>query len=474
MTLTAPPGSADNRALVGARLQEARREVGTRETVTVEWRGQPRSIEVITVPVGILYYNPETHRIRAQRDHEPARDEKLRADPWSPGSQEYLHFLLRADPRDPSREDNEFTYLMEDLQEYGQKDPGIITPSGILVNGNTRRAALKELGRENIRVGVVPDDWAWDDVAAIELELQLRKDHRREYSYINQLLAIDDEAVRGLSAAEINKKFRIQQKTYQQARWILAFIREAIDRSKVTLADGATTSLRLIDFEDQQEKLKELQRKYHELESKNLDAADQVREERLIAIALGKAKTDVRWIDEGFGDNYFSDKLPPELRSAGSAGGNSVTIPGLGISVAGSSEKVKQAREIANKVLRAKAVAAVPSKATPSEISEANAILSATDDAVERAITAAGRDGRLRRRKLRAPEKISDAAELLMGSCVDIVQARSQNLLDEEALDDSLQELRDALIRLTRQASRSVSDAGEGLRWFQLATENQD
>ena len=100
----------------------------------------------------------------------------------------------------------------------GRRIRGIITPSGVLVNGNTRRAALKELGRENIRVGVLPDDWTWDDVAAVELELQLRKDHRRDYWYINQLLAIDDESVRGLSVAEISKKFRIQQKTYQQAR----------------------------------------------------------------------------------------------------------------------------------------------------------------------------------------------------------------------------------------------------------------
>ena len=73
-----------------------------------------------------------------------------------------------------------------------------------------------------------------------------------------------------------------------------------------------------------------------------------------------------------------------------------------------------------------------------------------------------------------APEKISDAADLLLGSCVDIVQARSQNLLDDEALDDSLLALREALVRLTKQAARSVRHPGENLLWFQSAMKDRD
>jgi hypothetical protein len=218
VTIQEPPNGMHIREMVADRIDQARSQGGTRESVTIEWRGQPCHIDVVPMPIADLYYNPETHRIRAQRDHDLAKDKGLTSDPWSDESQEYLHYLLTADPADPGRRDVNFDNLMDDLRLYEQKDPGIITPSGILVNGNTRHAALRELGRENIRVGVLPGDWTWPDIRAVELELQLRKEHRRDYSYINQLIAIEDEAARGLPEAEICKKFRIQSKTFRQAR----------------------------------------------------------------------------------------------------------------------------------------------------------------------------------------------------------------------------------------------------------------
>lgn len=475
MGLMDPPRSDDVREMVALRVQESQASAGTRETVTIEWRGVPLHIDVISMPVNLLYYNPETHRIRAQRDHDMSKDELLRSDPWSPQSQEYLHYLLKASPADPAREDPDFLALMDDLKEYGQKDPGIITPTGVLVNGNTRRAALKELGRENIRVGVLPNDWSWQDVGAVELELQLRKEHRRDYSYVNQLIAIDDEAARGLSEAEIAKKFRIQSKSYHQARWILSFIREALERSKVTLPDGTTAGMRMIDFEDHQEKLKELQRKYADLASKDRDAAERMKENRLLAIVLGKAKTDIRWIEEDFRDKYLEDKLMPELRPETAPSGGNVTIPGLSadVTVPDTSAKVKQARATADKVLKAKALAAAATKAGPQEVADANAIINAADKALESSLDIAGRDGRLRKRRTAAPERISDANDLLKSTIEEIAKARSQGMLDDEVLDDALLSLRETLFRLAQQASRGVHEPGEGLRWLQQAAERR-
>lgn len=304
-----PPNAAEFSEMVKRRLDDVRNAGGTRETVTVDWNGQPLHCEVIDCPISSVFYNPGTHRIRAQRSHNPAKDAALEADPWSGGSQEYLQFLLQADPADPNRRDPDFDKLKESLEQFGQNDPGLITHHGILVNGNTRTAALRELGRQTMRVGVLPESFTWDDINAVELALQLRRDHRRDYSYINRLLAMEEQAGLGRTPEAIAKDFRIRPSTYHQERWILSTIREQISRS----GNGDGAGLRLVDFEDHQEKLKELHRAYEKLAAVDPDRADVLKELRMAAIVMGFAKTDVRHIDESFRDRYLSRTMHPSF-----------------------------------------------------------------------------------------------------------------------------------------------------------------
>src|SRR3954471_9624940 len=124
MTALTPPNAADVRSLVEARLAAAEDMKGPQETVTIEWRGQPRSIPVITMPVDVLSYNPGTHRVRAQRTLDPVRDHDLDVDPFGQSAQAYLHSLLMADPAEPGKVDAAFQALKEDLEQHGQNEPG--------------------------------------------------------------------------------------------------------------------------------------------------------------------------------------------------------------------------------------------------------------------------------------------------------------------------------------------------------------
>lgn len=124
--------------------------------MTVDWNGQQAHVEVIDLPLSSLYYNPSTHRIRAQRSHNAERDEALDKDPWSAESQDYLDFLLKADPENTSVRDKDFDVLKDSLDQFGQNDPGLVTRHGVLVNGNTRAAALRDLRAQSMRVGVLP------------------------------------------------------------------------------------------------------------------------------------------------------------------------------------------------------------------------------------------------------------------------------------------------------------------------------
>ncbi|MBB5153727.1 hypothetical protein [Saccharopolyspora phatthalungensis] len=458
-----PPRAAENSMLIKKRLAEVRNAGGTRETVTVDWNGQLLSVEVIDLPLASLYYNPATHRVRAQRSHDPVRDKTLNKDPYSDESQDYLKFLLQAEPKDPRRRDTDFDALRQSLKDFGQSDPGLITHQGVLVNGNTRAAALRELGVQSMRVAVLPESFTWADINAVELSLQLRKDHRRAYSYINRLLAMEEQAALGKTPEAIAKEFRIQRATYEQEKWILAAIREQIKRSKS--ADGRA-ALRLIDFEDHQEKLKELHRAHQNAQADDPDRADVLKEIRMAAIVLGFAKTAVRHIDESFPETYLNSTLPGELSDV-AAEQEAVAVPGLGISIPGESAGLTAARALNKHILRAKAVAVAAASDVPeAEKRSAQGLIDKAQEAFQSALDTAEGDAKVRKRKQQAPARLAEACRDIDQCVVDLVRARASQTLDEEAFDEAVVELRHSIQKLARQAGRGIPHPGDGVAWL--------
>ncbi|MFD1833147.1 ParB N-terminal domain-containing protein [Streptomyces desertarenae] len=460
-----PPISAENRVLVEQRLEEVRKGQGVPETLTVEFRGQPRHVEVIDMPVSRLFYNPGTHRIRAQRSHDPERDLALQKDPWSDESQDYLHYLLKAAPTDPSKRDPKFDDLMGSLREHKQNEPGLITRDGVIVNGNTRRAALKELGVTSIRVGVLPASCTWADIHAVELSLQLRPDRRREYSYINHLLALDEQVALGRQLSDIARDFHTTTPACERDIWILNQLRDLIQRSK---HNGL--SLRLMDFEDAKEKLFELYRAYSKEHAKNKEKADLLKEARLAAIVLDFSKTDVRYIGPDFQTRFLEQRLPESAKPSGAAAPAAVTIPGLNRTVQAAGAQVAAARALTNSLLQAKAVQVVSGKATPAQLTAASETFTELKEAFDEAIEFAGKDYRLRKKRQAAPDRVNDACKDLEQCITDLVLARGNGSLDEGAFDDALLNLRSVMRKLAVEASKSIPLPGEGVSWLRDVT----
>ncbi|MGW0562605.1 hypothetical protein ACWDZ4_18770 [Streptomyces sp. NPDC003016] len=462
----APPRADEFSELIKKRLEEVKNSGGTRETVTVDWNGQAIHVEVIDLPLESLYLNPSTHRIRAQRSHDSLKDQALDSDPWSAESQGYLKYLLQAEPANPNLRDSAFDKLKESLEQFGQNDPGLVTHHGVLVNGNTRAAALRESGVQSMRVGVLPASFTWADINAVELSLQLRKDHRRDYSYINRLLAMEEQAALGRTPEVIAKEFRILTKTYHQERWILSTIRELIERSR-----SGSASLRLVDFEDDQEKLKELERLYKKLSTVEPDEAEVIKEWRLAAMLLDFAKTDVRHIDEHFAKaDYLARSLPSSLSDAGKKAGSApeaVVVPGLGVTVPGVTSRVADARALNDQILRAKAVAgATGTNVSDADKQTARALFDEAKEAFDKAIDDAGRDARVRKRKQLAPARLADACADIDQCVIELVQARTARSLDEEAFDDAVLQLKESLGKLAQQAKRIQGEPGDGVSWL--------
>ena len=463
------PGNEDHvNEVIETRLAALEKYPGLKETVTIEWRGHQMTIPVISMPVDLLSYNPGTHRVRAQRTSDPTRNLAIENDPFGSVAQAYLHELLMGLPSDPSKVDPSFIALQEDLARHGQTEPGIITRAGILINGNTRRAALKENGTVDIRVAVLPPDAGRQDLDSIELSLQLRKDHKRDYSFMNFLLAIEESAQAGRSPADIQKDFRIKATTYERSRWILDFIRDAIERSRVETPNSGAVALRLVDFEKHQGKLEELYRTYTGLKPKDPESAEALREQRLLAIVLDKSKTDLRLIEPDFA-KYMKTDLPTSGQAP--TADPEVTIPGTSIKAPGASAAIKSLREQTTTALRARALAQNPSSIKPERLADADATLKDLNESVDRGLDRAGKQVRVLKKRLAPVDRLSDAhddLELALGA---VAEARSTKNFNPDDLDEALQDLAADLHKLAQLVTRGADSLGDGLAWLQAVGE---
>ncbi|MCY0929741.1 transcriptional regulator [Streptomyces sp. H27-H1] len=463
-----PPRADENRAQVEKRLEEISAGGGLQETLTVEWRTKPIVVEVIDMPIDQVYFNPATHRIRAQRSFDPEQDRLLTENPWGEAGQGYLRYLLQALPSSPDKRDPDFDELKKSLEDYRQNEPGLITRDGILVNGNTRVAALRLLGVRSVRVGVLPETCDWDDINAVELSLQLRHDTRRPYSYINRLLTIEEQINSGRPLAAIAKDFRIREETAEQDRWVLATLRDLVTRSKT-----GTVQLRLMDFEDQQEKLRELHRVYAKTVRQNPAQADLLKENRLALIVLDFSKTDVRLADVDFRARYLQRHLPEQLQQAPAEAMGGRVIPGLNRPVRGDSPQVAAAKAFTNALLQAKAVERDPESVSKEQSAEAGALWKQARDAVEEALVPAGKDARVRKRKQAAPDRLHDAVQNIDQCVTDMTLARASRNLDDEALDEAVLALKASLLKLAREAAR-IEEPGDGVVWLLAALQQQE
>jgi hypothetical protein len=468
--MSEPPNSDETKAVIKQRIDAVAESGNLAETHRVEWRGGNIDLVVIAMPQTVLRLNPYTQRIKAQLDSDPAKEQLLDDEPYGADAQAYLGELLKGDPSNPTTEDTRYRALVESLSEDDQQDPGIITREGRLIDGNTRCVALRELNVDNMRVAVLPEDAGPEDIELIEIAFSVRREIKREYSFINQILAVESKTESGWLDEKLKREFRIRQPTLDTYRWILRLIRDARNRSKSELAAGIAVGLRWVDFEQHQESLKEIARFWQDRSKTDVDEADAVAEQRLLAlIGFQRAKTDLRLIDRpDFFEQFAPDLLPPDVSTASVT----IDIPGIDTPVEGSSHAVEALKALTTDVLRSRAVQNSDDRATADELQKAGNYLTSVGDELSAALEKAGKDLTYRRRKLAPADRISDACEQLRLALSAIREAEANNSFVPEELDEPLRDLREALIELG--ADKLVDavdfDASDGFDWLRAVT----
>ncbi len=279
------------------------------EVARLPWSGgEPLLRPVIKIGVDEVLLNHRSHRLRSQLEDDPEWAE-LRKDPHSEPAQRVLERHVRE-----ARKLEQFAALKESLIQDGQQDAGVMTHNGVLVNANTRAVALREFedpSRRYIRVAVLPPTAQAEELALLELRLQMQKELKVEYSLTNELLFIEELSnERHLSDAQIARELRIfpesERKGENEVRLRLRML--DLIREMQRIPDEL---LHLTFFDTlSYEQLREVHRLYHPLLERDPEEARRYLESFLLSVAVGVTPVhQIRRIDAAFMSDYMLPQL---------------------------------------------------------------------------------------------------------------------------------------------------------------------
>lgn len=197
-------------------------------THPLRWRSETIHPHMIKLECSFLRYNIRSGRTRREQQayltNNPSLPRDLFDDPESEEAQNAQEKILEKMIDEAG--------LRKDLLDEGQKEPAIITFDGYIINGNRRLAALRKVGEEWMECIVLPSDATPKELYELELDLQMAKDTKMKYDWLNELLHICygieylEESIQvlakkmRLSDDEIKSGLRIVKEIYLYLDWL--------------------------------------------------------------------------------------------------------------------------------------------------------------------------------------------------------------------------------------------------------------
>jgi hypothetical protein len=266
--------------------------------------------QVIKMGVDDVLLNHRSHRVRAQLEDDPEWAD-LGREPYGEAAQKVIQRHVT-----DARKNEDFVALKESLLREGQTDPGVMTHKGVLVNANTRAVALREFedpSKRYIRVAVLPETIGPEELALLELRLQMQKPLKEDYSMTNELLFIEELAIeRKLKHKQIARELRIFPDNEKKGENEVTLRLRLLDlvRQMQMIPD---TKLPLTFFDKagvRYEQLRELHRTYIAVVDQDPERAQEHLETFLLSIAVGVTSVhQIRWIDPSFMGSYMLPQL---------------------------------------------------------------------------------------------------------------------------------------------------------------------
>ena len=264
-------------------------------------------VPVVEVPAGLLVYRADNGRILSELTELAVRQGttlgRIKERAETAEVQRLLHELLLDKARDPDGP------IYDELQRFGrQTEPLLIRRDGVVLNGNRRLAAMRQLHSrdpygyeqfEMIRAAVLPEGLRQDEFEFIEAALQMAPDLKLEYGWVNRRLKLRQHA-EDMDRETIAKAYRLpsaseietQLGELQLAESYLDWIEQPGQYAKV---------------EDREDAFTKLHDKIDELQAPHLQDIW-----TLFGFAMIKAEAE---LEQDILHYYpFADPLPPAVR----------------------------------------------------------------------------------------------------------------------------------------------------------------
>lgn len=288
-------GKEERKELINREL-DTYEEINSKATYKVKFRGHDEYLKVIRVNPNALLLNPKNNRLSSQLEDYSEKNTVL-TDPTSVSSQKTLHKLLS--------ETEQYSELKEQLKILGQQEPGLITRDGLLVNGNTRVAALRDLNIDYVDVAVLPSNVVDDDILSLEMSLQVQDLVHQDYTFTNELLLMKKFLDKGGNQKDLATKMgwirRGESKVNTRMR-LLNYIEEVRRLSSPPIPYEV--------FDSKEQHLKDLDTEYQRYKNEgDISAAEQLKWSRLTGIFLKLNKDQVRAIDYDFVSIDLNERL---------------------------------------------------------------------------------------------------------------------------------------------------------------------
>lgn len=279
------------------------------DILRIPWSGGDHKFcRVISIEAGAVVFNPDSHRLKSQLQDDPTWV-ALSKEPFSDAAQAYLGKTIK-----DSRKN--FEQLKHSLLTEGQSTPGVITDRGVLINGNSRCVAIREFedaSKRVIRVAVLPSAPP-QQLALLELHLQMQKEWKEDYSFTNELLFIEEmRHVHNMTPQAIARELRYSPESATKGAKKVEFLLSVLDLIRL-MQKIPKDGLKLSAFDAVEEQhFRDLLPKYEQLKDSSTAEAHALLTRWLLAVKIGVTSVhDLRRVIPD--ENFVTDFVEPNLR----------------------------------------------------------------------------------------------------------------------------------------------------------------
>lgn len=211
----------------------SQRVENTQETEKLfDFRGGAIDLPVVRLEIGLLLYRMDNCRTFSEQQNKIAVAEYdagffLKGQEKT-SAQAAQHNILS---KLASKSTASVAEILKTLDEEGQREPLLITSSGVVVNGNRRLSAFRELNAtsegkrfSHIACYVLPSDTTPDELDDIEADMQGKTETKMPYDWIGEAQLVRRQVNKGRTPIEVGRQLR---RTPADIKNLLASLDEA-------------------------------------------------------------------------------------------------------------------------------------------------------------------------------------------------------------------------------------------------------